>query len=194
MRLPEYHLTLPAWMADVAADEVVIPDVVERMRFVVGLAARNVAEGTGGPFGAAVFVRDTGRLVAPGVNRVVSTRCSIAHAEIVAIAMAGQVLGSFDLGAGGEMELVSSVEPCAMCLGAIPWSGVASLVCGARDEDARAVGFDEGDKPRDWIADLVDRDIEVHLDVLREEAARVLYDYALAGGIIYNGRVHHRHA
>lgn len=75
-----------------------------------------------------------------------------------------------------------------MCLGAIPWSGVSRLVCGARDEDARRIGFDEGDKPSDWIGRLRKRGIEVVRDVSRTEAVSVLEEYARNGGIIYNGR------
>jgi tRNA(Arg) A34 adenosine deaminase TadA len=47
--------------------------------------------------------------------------------------------------------MVVSTEPCALCLGAIPWSGIRRLVCGARDEDARSIGFDEGEKVPYWI-------------------------------------------
>lgn len=75
-----------------------------------------------------------------------------------------------------------------MCLGATPWSGVRHLVCGARDEDARAVGFDEGSKTSEWVGALEDRGITVQQDVLREEAARILQEYAERGGEIYNSR------
>jgi tRNA(Arg) A34 adenosine deaminase TadA len=86
-------------------------------------------------------------------------------------------------------ELVSSTEPCAMCLGAIPWSGVRGLVCGARDEDARAAGFDEGTKPANWAKALDERGIEVVRDVLRDEAREVLRSYVSGGGTIYNARM-----
>ena len=80
------------------------------------------------------------------MNLVVPSGCSVAHAEMVAIMIAQQVVGDFDLGGEGKpvCELVASTEPCAMCFGAKPWSGVRSLLCEARDEDARSVGFDEG--------------------------------------------------
>jgi tRNA(Arg) A34 adenosine deaminase TadA len=112
------------------------------------------------------------------------------HSEIVALILAQQKIESFDLGAEGlpEFELVSSTEPCAMCLGAIPWSGIRSLVCGARDEDARKIGFDEGDKPDMWWKSLEQRQIQVTRDVLRHEAAAVMQKYFDQGGIIYNGR------
>ena len=115
------------------------------MRLVIELSRRNVAHGTGGPFGAGVFDLSTNRLVAPGVNLVTTTNLSTAHAEIVAIMIAQQVVGHFDLGGPGRppYELVASTEPCAQCFGSVPWSGVRRLACGARDEDARAIGFED---------------------------------------------------
>ncbi|MBM4126158.1 MAG: nucleoside deaminase [Nitrospira sp.] len=157
------------------------------MRFVVDLTATNVEKRTGGPFGAAVFERRTGRLVAIGVNLVESARCSHAHAEMVALANAQHTLGNFDLGAEGlpQHELVSSCEPCAMCYGAIPWSGVRRLVCGARASDAEAIGFDEGAKPKHWVGELNKRGISVVRDLCRQEAAAVLQHYTAIGGAIY---------
>lgn len=156
------------------------------MAIVIELAEQNVAEG-GGPFGAAVFTAE-GMFVAPGINRVVPSAIPIAHAEIVAIGLAGQVIGTWDIATRGRFELVTSTEPCAMCLGAVPWSGVEHLACGARDSDARAVGFDEGHKPSDWVRELEGMGIRVSRDVLRERASAVLQSYASAGGAIYNGR------
>lgn len=179
----------PDWV-----DELAVPGAVfaeeERMPFVIELARRNVVEQTGGPFGAAVFESDSGRLIAPGVNRVVPIAISFAHAETTAIGLANQQLGVFDLGGDGlpAMELVASTEPCALCLGATVWSGVRKLVTGARDEDARAIGFDEGPKVTDWQGALESRGIEVVVDVMRAEAAAVLDLYAAAGAPIYNGR------
>jgi tRNA(Arg) A34 adenosine deaminase TadA len=118
------------------------------------------------------------------------TNCSVVHAEIVAIILAQQKLATFDLGAEGlpAYELFTSTEPCAMCLGAIPWSGISSLICGARDEDARKIGFDEGEKPEKWIKSLAVRGIRVTRDVLRDKAKTILQQYVDEGGIIYNGR------
>jgi hypothetical protein len=58
-------------------------------------------------------------------------------------------------------------------------------VCGAREEDAEAVGFDEGDKVVDWKERLESRSISVMTDVCRAEAAAVIRDYAAKGGVIY---------
>lgn len=188
---PRIELALPAWLDAVANPERVrLATVEERMDFVVELARQNVEQGTGGPFGAAIFERDTGQLLAPGVNLVVPALCSVAHAEMVAIMVAQQVVGNFDLGADGlpAYELVASTEPCAMCLGALPWSGVRRLVCGASKEDAERHGFDEGDRPAHWIAGLGSRGIDVRCDVCRDAAIDVLARYAELGGIPYNGR------
>ena len=189
MRFPRVVLRLPDWVEDTLADRV-YPTVEDRMRLAVELSRLNVRHGSGGPFGAAIFERETGELLAPGVNLVVGANCSVFHAEMVAIMVAQQMVGDFDL--GGEdrpaYELVASTEPCAMCLGATPWSGVRRLVCGARDEDASAIGFDEGEKPVQWVPALERRGIAVVRDVLREEAASVLREYAVSGGEIYNPR------
>lgn len=181
-------VALPAWthrlLTPAAAQR--FPRVEDRAQVALDLARGNVDAGTGGPFGAALFDLADGRLVAAGVNLVVPARTPIAHAEIVALALAGQAIGTYDVAAVGRYELVASTEPCAMCLGAVPWSGVVSLVCCARDADAREIGFDEGHKPTDWVDDLRRRGVEVTLDVLRPQAREVLQRYATSGAPIYN--------
>jgi tRNA(Arg) A34 adenosine deaminase TadA len=189
MSSPHFQLSLPDWVQPYVAS---LPDQIQeasaRMQVAIALARHNVDNGTGGPFGAAIFEQNSGRLAAVGMNLVVREHCSLAHAEMVAIMMAQSTLKTYDLGraAGAPYQLVSSTEPCAMCMGAIPWSGVQSLVCGANDADARAVGFDEGEKPSDWQSGYRRRGIAVACGVCGEDAARVLRDYAASGGDIYN--------
>jgi tRNA(Arg) A34 adenosine deaminase TadA len=183
----ELRIALPDWVGEfLASRQLVLPAVEDRMRLVVDLARQNIQRRTGGPFGAAIF-DEGGGLVAAGVNLVVSGHCSILHAEIVAIALAQKRLGRYDLGDQGrrQYELVTATEPCAMCFGAIPWSGLSLVVCGARDEDARRIGFDEGPKVADWAGALESRGIRVVCDVLREAAAAVLEEYSRGGGRIY---------
>ncbi len=188
--MTSFTFVLPGWLERIAAKDTKIAAPEGRMQFVIGLARDNVAHRTGGPFGAAVF-DPAGNLVSAGVNLVETSNCSILHAEMVAIALAQKSLGRYDLSDGGRLlyELVSSTEPCAMCFGAIPWSGIRMLVCGARDSDARAIGFDEGPKMADWVEELAGRGIAVVRDVLRNEASAVLQEYLAAGGAIYNGGV-----
>ena len=191
MGFPLATVSLPGWVEEALSN----PDreystEEDRMRLVIELSRSNVKHGTGGPFGAGVFDMSTNHLVAPGVNLVATTNLSAAHAEMVAIMISQQVVGHFDLGGEGlpPYELVASTEPCAMCFGAIPWSGVRRLVCGAREEDARRIGFDEGPKTSDWVAALEQRGISVARDVYRDEAAAILRYYVESGGIIYNAR------
>jgi tRNA(Arg) A34 adenosine deaminase TadA len=191
VRFPRVVLDLPAWVEEfLPGPERSYPTEEDRMRLVIELSRLNVGHGTGGPFGAGIFDLSTNRLVAPGVNLVTTTNLSAAHAEIVAIMVAQQIIGSFDLGGQGRppYELVASTEPCAQCFGSVPWSGIRRLVCGARDEDARSIGFDEGPKMADWASALEQRGISVVCNVCRDEAARVLRDYAESGGVIYNAR------
>jgi tRNA(Arg) A34 adenosine deaminase TadA len=182
-------LPLPSWLEEsFPPPDTVLPDSEGRMRLVIELARQNVDRGAGGPFAAAVFDRETGRVIAAGVNLVTSLNCSVAHAEIIAIMLAQQRNGTYDLGGEGmrPLELVTSAEPCAMCLGAIPWSGVRRLVCGASEEDVSVIGFDEGAKPALWQRELEARGIEVVRNVCRSEAAAVLRRYVERGGVIYN--------
>ena len=182
-------LSLPVWARSFLEDSgEVFPTVEERMRFVIELARLNVDRKTGGPFGAGIFERKSGRLIAIGVNQVESLNCSIAHAEMLAISLAQKAVGTYDMGGerGAAYELVTSTEPCVMCLGAVCWSGVTRVVCGARDEDARRIGFDEGPKPKDWAVALESRGISVMQDILRKQAAAVLTEYGERGGLIYN--------
>ena len=182
-------LKLPEWLVEfLSRAKGTYPGMDERMRFVIELSRLNVEHGSGGPFAAGVVHKQDGTMLAAGVNLVLSANCSVLHGEIVALILAQQKTGSFDLGAEGigPYELVTSTEPCAMCLGAVQWSGVRGLVCGARGEDAERVGFDEGEKPVGWKEALERRGISVIRDVCREEAATVLREYAESGGVLYN--------
>jgi tRNA(Arg) A34 adenosine deaminase TadA len=185
------QLRLPAWVTD----EPLPPNLAsleDRMRLVLRLAGRNVAERTGGPFAAAVLERDTGRLVSVGVNVVVPQHCSLAHAEVLALGLAQAERRTYDLGAPGlpPMQLVSSSQMCAMCLGAVVWSGVAEVVFAARADDViGTVGFDEGPTPPDYEEALRRRGISVVAGVLRDEGREVLRQYVADGAPVYNS--HH---
>ena len=100
------------------------------MRLVIQLSRSNAEHGPGEPFGAGVLDLETNRLITPGVNLVTTSNLSAAHAEIVAIMVAQQVVRLFDLGGPGHSpyELVASTEPCAQCFGSVPWPGVRRLV------------------------------------------------------------------
>lgn len=181
-------IALPAWVDDVVDWTQRYPTDDARMRLAISLAAENIARGTGGPFGAAIVEEDTGRLVSVGMNRVVPENNSILHAEMLALMLAQQRVGSYTLGAPGlpAHTLISSCDPCAMCLGATLWSGVRRLVCGATRDDAMQARFDEGPVFPESYRYLEQRGITIVHGVLREEARAVLERYA-AEGEIYNG-------
>jgi tRNA(Arg) A34 adenosine deaminase TadA len=184
-----FTLHLPEWLETlVRQTNHPFPTVEARMNFVIELSRLNVRHETGGPFAAAIFRSDDGTLLAPGVNLVLTGRCSVLHAEIVTIIAAQAKAVTYDLSSPElpPYELVTSTEPCAMCLGAVTWSGIRRLVCGARGEDAEETGFDEGEKPPEWPKGLERRGITILRDICRDKAVAVLRDYRASGGIIYN--------
>lgn len=187
--LNEVAVTLPSWVATSVSYGRECRTDDERMRLVIRLSRENVAHGTGGPFGAAVFERESGRIVAVGVNSVVRLNNATAHAEMLALQLAQRRVVSYTLGADGHPahELFTSCAPCAMCLGAVLWSGVTRLVCGAEREDAERIRFDEGPVFAESYAYLRARGIEIVTGVLREEARAVLEEYRVRGGEVYNG-------
>lgn len=172
---------IPQWVADYAETYQVCMDDECKMQFVLEAVRLNIQHNTGGPFAAAVFEQDTGKLISLGVNLVTTQHLSILHAEMVAISMAQRFLGTYALAEAGDYELVTSTEPCAMCLGAIPWSGIKRVVAGATDQDARNIGFDEGAKPVDWKKGLMDRNIQVVVKVEHEKAIKALQAYLQMG-------------
>lgn len=178
---------LPDWVEAYCRNYKAATDIKRRMKFVIDASRRNVEEGTGGPFAAAIFESETGNLVSLGVNLVTTQNLSMLHAEMVAMAVAQKKLKTYDLGDPSlpAHELVSSTEPCAMCLGAIPWSGVSRVITAASDRDARDIGFDEGIKPDDWKAGLEHRGIEVIDHIEAEQAKKVLLLYQQNNGDIY---------
>ena len=184
----DLRIKLPTWVDDVVDWERRYRDDESRMRLAIAIASENVRRSTGGPFGAVIVEEDTGRLVSVGMNRVVPERNSILHAEVIAFMMAQARLGTYTLGAPGlpAHTLVSTCDPCAMCLGAILWSGVRRVVCGATREDAESVRFDEGPVFPESYRYLADKGITFAHAVLRAEARAVLEAYA-ASGEIYNG-------
>jgi tRNA(Arg) A34 adenosine deaminase TadA len=114
-----------------------INDDIYFLKLAIELAKDNVKNG-GGPFGA-VIVKD-GVIIAKGTNRVTANNDPTAHAEIVAIRQACDVLNDFQL---KDCIIYSSCEPCPMCLGAIYWARPKKLVFAANKFDAANAGFDD---------------------------------------------------
>ena len=182
-------ITHPNWLDEYARAGMVVADDESRMRLAIRLARENVLRDTGGPFGAVIFERHTGRLVAAGVNSVDRLNNCVLHAEVMAIMEAQARLHSWTLGAEGmpTHDIFTSCAPCAMCLGAVLWSGVKRLVTAADKGDAEALAFDEGPVFAESYAHLVRRGVEVVPEFLQDEARAVFALYRQRGGPIYNG-------
>jgi tRNA(adenine34) deaminase len=86
------------------------------------------------PVGAIVLCE--GRIVGQGWNRNIRESDPTAHAEILALREAGTTLGNHRL---GDCELFVTIEPCAMCAGAMVHARIKCLVYGADDPKAGAV-------------------------------------------------------
>jgi len=188
----EFTLSLPPWtVEELHRLPPTLPSLDERMDAVIRFSRLNLEHQTGGPFAAGVFEADSGRPVVIGVNRVLAHQCSSAHAEVMALSLAQQILGTWDLGAPGQpaLQLVVNWRPCAMCFGATLWSGVRSLVIAGSGPELEAItGFDEGPVTPAWRAELARRGIALHDGVRTEAALGVFRQFADSGALVYNGR------
>lgn len=186
------QLEIPQWLlASLQELPKAIDDVQARVQMILDLARLNLKHETGGPFAAGVFEKQTGKIVAIGVNLVVATHCSSAHAEIVAISLAQQQLRSYDLGGAGmpHHQLVVNAQPCAMCVGAIHWSGLRSVIFAAtREQVEKLTGFDEGPVHPNWRQEFERRGIKVESGMLENEACQAFREFKSSGGLVYNSR------
>ena len=103
------------------------------MREALGLADEAAAAGEV-PVGAVVVL--DGRIVGRGFNRPISANDPTAHAEIIALRDAGQTIGNYRL-TGAQIYV--TVEPCAMCAGAMMHARIATLIYGAPEPRAGAI-------------------------------------------------------
>ena len=121
------------------------------------------------PVGA-IVVNEAGEILGTGQNLREQNNDPTAHAEIVALRNASEKIGSWRL---DDLTLVVTLEPCAMCAGAILQSRVKRLVFAAWDEKAGAVGS---------VMDVI-RDpralskVEVITGIMEKECSEVLTDF-----------------
>ena len=121
------------------------------------------------PVGA-IVVNDAGEILGTGQNLREQNNDPTAHAEIVALRNASEKLGSWRL---DDLTLVVTLEPCAMCAGAILQARVKRLVFAAWDEKAGAVGsvMDVIRDPRALTK------VEVITGIMEKECSEVLKDF-----------------
>jgi tRNA(adenine34) deaminase len=141
---------------------------IEMMRVALEQARKAVASGDI-PVGAAIF-NASGELISTGHNERELHNDPTAHAEVVAIRRAAEKLGDWHL---TDHTLVVTLEPCAMCAGAIAQSRLQTVVFGAWDEKAGAVGsmWDLLRDPRSTFR------TEVRAGVLVDECAELIKSF-----------------
>jgi len=133
------------------------------------IAAAREAEALGEiPVGACV-VSDN-RLLAVAGNRTRTDGDPTAHAEVIALRAAARELGNYRL---TEAVVYSTIEPCAMCAGALIQARVRRLVYGAADERAGAVES----RFRICDSDFLNHRIELSTGVLEEECRKLMQDF-----------------
>ena len=140
----------------------------ELMRLALEVAHTATATGDV-PVGAIIVNRD-GIIIGKGFNEREANNDPTAHAEVVAIRNAASRLENSRL---DGCTLIVTLEPCAMCAGAIAQSRISHLVFGAWDEKAGAVGsvWDVLRDPRSIFK------VEVTSGVLERECAQILTDF-----------------
>lgn len=108
------------------------------MQTAIDEARHGMDHNHGGPFGA-VIVKD-GEIISRAHNDVLRTNDPTAHAEILAIRQASEILDRFDL---SDCEIYTTSEPCPMCLAAIYWARIRTIYFGSGKEDVARIGFDD---------------------------------------------------
>ena len=126
------------------------------MQRAIELAHKGMNSNAGGPFGA-VIVKD-GKIIGEGCNQVTSTNDPTAHAEMVAIRQACNLLNSFQL---DGCELYTSCEPCPMCMAAIYWSRINVVYYSYTSKDAADIGFDDQFIYEELKKDIEEREVEM---------------------------------
>ena len=108
------------------------------MQAAIDEAREGMEHNHGGPFGAIIVKH--GKIVSRAHNKVLLTNDPTAHAEVLAIRQASEILESFDL---SDCEIYASSQPCPMCLAAIYWARIKKIYFGTNKEDIAAIGFDD---------------------------------------------------
>lgn len=135
----------------------------------IALAQVAIDTGMGGPFGCVVV--KNGEIIAEGHNRVTGTNDPTAHAEVVAIRKACEVLESFQL---EGCTIYTSCEPCPMCFGAIYWARPDAVFYGCTRQDAAEIDFDD-----QFIYDELDKemgDLKIPFKNIMRSDARVIFE------------------
>jgi tRNA(adenine34) deaminase len=120
------------------------------------------------PVGAVVVYQ--GKVVGRGYNKSISSHDPCAHAEIIALQQAAKRLKNYRL---AETDMYVTIEPCAMCAGAMVWARVKKLYIGAKDPKTGACGsvFNIINSKK------LNHRIKLHQGILETECRRIIQDF-----------------
>lgn len=142
-------------------------------------ARRTMNENKGGPFGA-VITDSQGKVICVASNRVLENNDATAHAEVMAIRKAGEILGTYDL---SGCTLYATGYPCPMCLSAIIWANIKKVYYGTNLKDAEDIGFRD-----DFIYNYIvnkDADTLELLELNRNDCLELFKEYESKNKKIY---------
>jgi len=151
------------------------------MQQAIDKARKTMNDDLGGPFGAAI-INENGTVLAVTSNSVLSDNDPTAHAEVNAIRAATKKIGSYDL---SGCVLYTTSYPCPMCLGAILWANIRTIIHGCRPEDADAIGFRDGFMYDFIKGDCEDENILVIKEKHREDCLALFKEYKDSNKTLY---------
>jgi len=146
-------------------------DPVELMELAVEAARRGIADGQS-PFGCAIALDET--VLAVSHNTVVSSTDITAHAEINALRTACKAANRVHL---DDCLVATTCEPCPMCMAALHWARVGTVMFGASIADAELAGFNELRVPAAEVLKIGGSNVKLTSDVLADECRQLFRDW-----------------
>lgn len=171
---------------NVVSNEEIDPEKIKTAEKIIKTLQKEMSDFTkngSGPFVAAIYNKK-GELISKAANSVVNENCSNNHAEMNAIKLAEQKLGTYDL-SPFNLKIYVTAEPCMMCLGGIMWSGIKEVYFGVPSSNVESItGFDEGFKPQ-WFEEFKKRGIVVYGNIESKLGEQELLRYINNGHKVY---------
>ena len=144
------------------------------MQMAIDEARRGIRLGHGGPFGAVIVRKEDGKVISKAHNTVLKDSNPTRHAEINAIGKAAKRYG-IDL---SGFVIYSSVEPCPMCLSAIHWARIKTIIYGAGMEISKRYGYNEIDLKDEEMIKIAHMKIKLIKGVLKDKAEELFKEVA----------------
>jgi len=132
--------------------------------------AHKAAQSDEVPIGALIFDPSSGEIISVAANAPIQTNDPCAHAEIIAIRQAGKEIGNYRL---NKLWLYVTLEPCAMCAGAIAHARLERLIYGASDPKGGAI--DHG--PKLFEQPTIHHRPQITKGILADECGQILKDF-----------------